>query len=362
MPRNRALVAAGLALLVLLLAVPAVAPQALTAWARPGTTNDSHAEPVTWSVTVDEAATSRWGTFDVALTWTDPAASTRDGFVLDLPAELVPLTDTFDVRAATGQVVARAAVDDGALTLTYTDHALGTLTGTATFVAGWDDGPSPGEDITLTFSAVGTTVDVAISLDAEDEDSPGPRLYGYWRDRAIEDTASPEAALQWRVVTGRGPVRDTVIDTELGDGHRLDCTGITGRLQTAFEANGDASAAHDLPAGALDVVSCDGSGFTVDLPEVEPGTALMVLFSSTVTDPARTDYSTSAGFAPGSRDLNSTIERATSIGTGSVAVSEPTAGASQPRAFLQSPGWLWLPLALLALGGSTLLYRLARRR
>ncbi|UFU06788.1 Ig-like domain-containing protein [Ruania halotolerans] len=370
MSRTRALVLAGISIVVVLLAIPAVGPYALSPWSRPdpGPATDAQTEALSWSVSLDDASSNLWESFPVTITWSDPAARTGDGFSLTLPAELIPLSDGFDVRTATGETVARAAVDDQSLTVTYTEAALehGTITGTGSFMAGWDDTlVGAGEDVTLVFAGPASSAEATVRIPADRVDAGEPRLYGYWRDRAHEDRVAAANALQWRFVTPVGPLSETSVEVELSDGHRLNCAEISGRLQTSFATNGDVIDAHDLPADSLNVLSCNSSGFTLDLPNVAAGTALMVQYSSTVTDAAAQSYTASARATIDERthEFTSTIERTIGAGTGHGAMTHEPTAAPGPRTQPPASGALgWIPVtALTLLGAAGLLYRITRR-
>ncbi|WP_163543201.1 Ig-like domain-containing protein [Occultella kanbiaonis] len=304
-----------------------VAPLAATA----ATTTESGIT----DVTIRERNLDTWSWFHVDVAWTaSDSAVAGDTFTLDLPPEIVALTESFDLVSAGGEIVARATVAGSVVTFTLTEFADEHIevTGTAYFEAEFvPERIVPGARNELVFGTDTGPIEVGVDIGLEYTDNTEPRKYGYWVDSVDQGNTTPSGALRWRIVTPVGPFETVTIEDRIASGHRLDCDGLTVRALTAFAPNGDVTASEPLAADRYTLESCDASGFVLTTGAIAVGQAVAVDYTTTVTDASLTDYLNEATITANgeSRVLGSVVQRSEAGGDG-VGVPTPVDPTDPP--------------------------------
>lgn len=136
--------------------------------------------------------------FRVDITWELPdSAQPGDTFSMQLPDELLPLEESFEVRDPDGNVIATAEVVDGVVVFTLTDYVLDHIdvSGTAYFWLEVSDDAQPGEDVTIDWD-----IDDSVKIEIEE---PGDGDWVNERNKGQKHgTYYPESGIVEWIVMG----------------------------------------------------------------------------------------------------------------------------------------------------------------
>ncbi|NYE95828.1 putative surface anchored protein [Psychromicrobium silvestre] len=246
-------------------------------------------------VTVTPQNPAQYDPINVAVDWAIPDGSNAgDTFSLTLPPELMALTTSFDIKDASGNLVATAQVVNGEVVFTLTDfvetHV--NVKGSASFETQFNEVVTPGQPITLDFGVAGTTTVTPSAGTPVDQTKP--HKYGYWIDAAGNGSVVPTDRIRWTISSPIGPYNTALFEDTQGAGQQNDCTSLAAQVSTGFNATGDASSWAALPAGSLTVASCTGTTFSATIQPVPAGQMVSVTYVSTVTDPSLAAYTNTA--------------------------------------------------------------------
>lgn len=281
----------------------------------------------------------------IDLAWSVPDDSRAgDTFTLQLPPELLALTQGFALTDADGAKVAEASLSpEGLATFTLTDyvttHPL-SVHGTAHFWAEFQT-TQTGTTVPITFTGDGgVTFDDGIeATGVPGIDRTAPSKAGAWTDLADQGMTHPQGALQWTVASPRGPFSSLVFDDPAQPGQEVDCTSpILVRHTSTADADGFLTDLVPVDAGDYTV---DGTAqqLTVTMGRaVADGEIVQVKFQNSVTDPSLDVYRNTLSVTadgeswstPGSVRRLSAGGEGAGTGVGQLAITKTVEGAGTP--------------------------------
>ncbi len=291
------------------------------------------------SVTVAPASAGPFDPLKVTVGWAVPdSAGAGDTFTLTLPPQLEPLTRSFDLRSASGQVVAKAVVSGGLVTFTLTGYAdtHTNVHGTAYFDVDFDlteiSGPGPVHlDFTTTTKVFPGTV-VVTGNGIQDRDQPAK--WGSWTDPTDQGSSDPKDAMTWGLESPQGPFDQVTLTDNGGAGMAFDCSTVHYYHAFGHDAFGRLTNVSALPASHLISSSCTPGRLAAVIGPLAAHEVVGVGYQTTITDPGRASYSNTARVTADGKDVPVQAEVARydagGSGHGSTPTSSPSSSSTSP--------------------------------
>jgi uncharacterized surface anchored protein len=274
------------------------------------------------------------GPFDpltVDVDWSvPPGAKAGDTFTLTLPAKLTALDDAFDLKDASGHVIATAVVKDGVVTFTLTDfvdtHV--DVSGTAFFSVHFDLSKIPGPGpVQLDFASSTKVFPGTVTMTGSGiQDRNQGAKYGSWTDPSDQGVTHPTDALTFGLESPQGPFHRVVMTDDGGPGMAFDCATIGFYHAFSFDAYGRLVGVTPLPAAQIISQSCTTSTLKVVVGPLAKGEIVGVSYQSTITDPGLASYTNTATVSANedSEPVSATVARYDDGGSGSGSTPSPT--------------------------------------
>lgn len=241
-----------------------------------------------------------------------------DTFTLDLPAEFIPLTDSFSIVDDGGNAIAQATVSNGMVTVTLTDFVENNpvnVHGDLTFSVRIADTAPAGQPITLHWGGTSTVI-TPIAPDVVPEQVTEPVKYGWSR-------SSGEIGWAFDIP---GQMSNVVLKDDPANVHLL-CDSVY--VKVGDQTNGYPLTWNDVDSSQY-TLNCDSEGFTLSLNEIAPNDLVHVVLSSTPDEgitQATNTWSLSADETNTGGEVSSAVYEGSGFGAGEppapVATSAP---------------------------------------
>lgn len=260
------------------------------------TQNEAHAaelEDVITDVQTD-GSVAPGDRFRVDITWEVPdSAQPGDTFSMQLPDELLPMKESFEVLDPDGNVIATAEVVDGVVVFTLTDYVADhtDVSGTAYFWLEVSEDAEPGDDVTIEWN-----LDDSVKIEIEE---PGDGDWVNDRDKGQKHgTYYPESGIvEWIVMGPLGYDEVTFVD-EAQEGQTFVCDDLRVEIWTLDDKghwdsselaeNHDVTCTETLVEGTIYDVP-DGKIGALIIPTIVPEGVEVVENKATVSVTDQTD-------------------------------------------------------------------------
>lgn len=264
----------------------------------------------------------------VAAKWAVPnSAKPGDTFALELPKELNSLTDGFELRNSSGELIANATVKNGVVTFTLTDFVTThkNVSGTATFTTKLNRDLEPGKPYVLKF---GKVAEVTITpRNTAPVDRTSTQKYGFWIDANGNPSNVPTDRIRWTVESPIGAFDKISFEDTVGAGMKPECASIRMNGSKSLRANNEVQEwGPDLPKGTLPdlapgtfgVKDCKEQQLSVVGPAAADGEVLRLQYDTIVTDKTVSSYQNTAAVTVNGTTQTRTVEfrRSTAGGGG----------------------------------------------